>query len=313
MIQVHTDLSNLPKFQNAVITIGTFDGVHLGHQQIIQQLIKSAAYINGETVIITFDPHPRTIVGTYSGKVSLINTLEEKIFLLNKVGIHHLVIVPFTSEFAQLSAEAYCKEFIFNYFAPHTIIIGYDHRFGKSRTGDYHLLEEIGLELGFKVTEIDEKVLDSSIISSTRIRTALFSNDIHTANQFLGYPYFFSGTVIKGNQLGRTIGYPTANIHVENAEKLIPADGVYAVTVVLNNAGKQLKGMMNIGLRPTVDGKKRMIEVNIFDFNQNIYDQNLQINVHHFLRNEVKFNGIETLVAQLEADAIQSKELLAGN
>ena len=310
-MQVHKDLSALPLFNNAVITIGTFDGVHLGHQQIITQLKETAASVNGETVIITFHPHPRSIVGAYGGLVALLNTMEEKIVLLDKAGIDHLVIVPFTKEFAGSTADEYCRDFIYQYFKPHTIIIGYDHRFGKNRKGDYHLLEEVGLELGFDVKEIDEKVLNTVTISSTRIRSALLENDIATANQFLGYPYFFEGEVVNGNKVGRTIGFPTANIQLNTDEKLIPADGVYAVTVQLKSSHeKSYTGMMNIGIRPTVEGKKRLIEVNIFDFDGNLYGQILQVSVHAFIRNEVKFSGLDTLITQLENDAIEAKKLL---
>ena len=310
-MQVHKDLAQLPHFNNSVINIGTFDGVHLGHQQIIKQLKETAAKVKGESVIITFSPHPRSIVGTYGGQVALLNTLEEKIFLLDMAGIDHLVIVPFTKEFASQTAESYCRDFIHHYFKPHTIIIGYDHRFGKNRTGDYHLLEEIGLELGFDVKEIDEEVLNEVIISSTRIRNALLGNDIDTATQFLGYPYFFEGVVVSGNQIGRTIGYPTANIQLNTDEKLIPSDGVYAVTVRIKpDIDSTLFGMMNIGFRPTVDGKKRIIEVNIFDFDANIYGKTLQIHVHAFLRNEVKFSGLDALITQLEGDAVKARELL---
>lgn len=310
-MQVHKELSQLPHFNDAVITIGTFDGVHLGHQQIIKQLKETAQKINGETVIITFNPHPRSIIGTYGGQVALLNTLEEKIFLLDAAGIDHLVIVPFTKEFASKTAEEYCRDFIYQHFKPHTIIIGYDHRFGKNRVGDYHLLEEIGLELGFQVMEIDEKVLNEIIISSTGIRNALLNNDIDIANDFLGYPYFFEGEVVHGNQLGRTIGYPTANISLNTHEKLLPADGVYAVTLNIKPTNHPiLYGMMNIGFRPTVDGKKRLVEVNIFNFSREIYGKILQIHVHAFLRNEVKFNGIDALITQLEGDAVKAKELL---
>ncbi len=310
-MQVHKELSQLPHFNNAVITIGTFDGVHLGHQQIIRQLKETAQKINGETVIITFNPHPRSVIGTYGGQVALLNTIEEKIHLLDAAGIDHLVIVPFTREFASKTAEEYCRDFIYQHFKPHTIIIGYDHRFGKNRVGDYHLLEEIGLELGFQVMEIDEKVLNDIIISSTGIRNALLNNEIPIANGFLGYPYFFEGEVVHGNQLGRTIGYPTANISLNTNEKLLPADGVYAVSLNIKPTNHPtLYGMMNIGFRPTVDGKKRLVEVNIFNFSQEIYGKTLQIHVHAFLRNEVKFNGIDALITQLEGDAVKAKELL---
>ena len=310
-MQIHKELSQLPHFNNAVITIGTFDGVHLGHQQIIKQLKETAQKINGETVIITFNPHPRSIVGVYGGKVDLLNTLEEKISLLDAAGVDHLVVVPFTKKFANNTAEEYCRNFIYQHFKPHTIIIGYDHRFGRSRTGDYHLLEAIGLELGFNVKEIDEKIINQIIISSTGIRNALLNNDVDIANEFLGYPYFFEGEVVHGNQLGRTIGYPTANINLNTNEKLIPADGVYAVAIKMKPDSHSIFfGMMNIGFRPTVDGKKRLIEVNIFEFSKEIYGMTLQIHVHAFLRNEVQFSGLDALVTQLEGDAAKVKELL---
>ncbi len=311
MMQVHRDLEQLPNFKNAVITIGTFDGVHKGHQQIINQLKATAAVVSGETVIITFHPHPRKIVGSLGGNVQLLNTLEEKIILLNKAGINHLVVVPFTEHFANQTAAEYCKDFIYHYFKPHTIIIGYDHRFGKNRSGDYHLLEKMGTELGFAVKEINEQVLNDVIVSSTKIRHALLEHNIPTANKFLGYAYFFEGTVVKGNQLGRTIDYPTANIKIVDEEKLILGNGVYAVTVNgQQSMANSFKGMMNIGFRPTVDGKIRVIEVNIFDFDEDIYEQTIQVHIHAYIRSEVKFNGLDELKNQLKADAIKAKELL---
>jgi len=318
MMQVHRNLEQLPPFKNAVITIGTFDGVHLGHQQIIRQLKETAIENDGETVIITFHPHPRKIVGSSSKDIALLNTLDEKIALLNKAGIHHLVVVPFTEDFANLSADAYCKDFLYRYFKPKTVIIGYDHRFGKNRSGDYHLLEKMGIELGFEVKEISEQILNAVTVSSTRIRNALMNHDINTANQFLGYRYFFEGIVVKGNQLGRTIGFATANLEIEVSEKLIPADGVYAVGVIIKNhpklPPKQMHdGMMNIGIRPTVDGTKRAIEVHIFNFNEDIYDYTIQVCMWNYLRGEVKFNNIEILQQQLRLDAEKAKEEMANN
>jgi len=312
MMQVHRELEKLPAFRNAVITIGTFDGVHSGHQQIIAQLKKEALAINGETVIITFHPHPRKIITSVPGDVQLLNTLEEKIELLETAGIDHLVIIPFTQVFANQPAEEYITHFLYRYFHPHTIITGYDHRFGKDRLGDYHLLEKKGSELGYIVKEIPEQVMNEITISSTRIRNALKEHDITAANQFLGYAYFFEGTVVKGNQLGRTIGFPTANLHINSEEKLVPADGVYAVEVTPSSPLHKgtWKGMMNIGLRPTVDGKKRVIEVNLFDFNQDIYDTVLRVQVMHFIRTEAKFNGLDALKAQLKEDEIQARQLL---
>lgn len=305
---IHTNILQLPVFKNAFITIGTFDGVHGGHQQIIQLMNVEAARAAGETVIITFHPHPRKIVGALKSPIYLLNTLDEKIALLEKYGIDHLVVVPFTEAFANQSAEDYISDFLVKTFHPHTIIIGHDHRFGKGRTGDFKLLEDKASEYGYEVKEIPGYMLQNMTISSTRIRHALLQADIDTANYLLTYDYSFSGKVAEGNKLGRTIGYPTANIVVADENKLIPGNGVYAVTIKLENpivsgAGiQQLFGMMNIGVRPTVNGIKTTIEVNIFDFNQDIYGETLTITLKKHLRNEVKFDGLEALKTQLAKD-----------
>lgn len=308
-MKVHRELvGSLPDFRNAVVTIGSFDGVHLGHRKIIAQLKTEARKIDGETVIITFHPHPRKIISSVPGDIKLLNTLAEKIELLEKAGIDHLVVVPFDHAFASQSAEAYINDFLFRYFKPKLVIIGYDHRFGKGRVGNYELLEARGKELGFRVQEISEELLNEVVISSTKIRQALLDNEIELANEYLGYSYFFEGLVIEGNKLGRTIGYPTANLHMNAEDKLVPGNGVYAVEVRHNGAAYY--GMMNIGLRPTVDGKKRVIEVNIFDFSQDIYGEELVISIRHYLRGEVKFNGLEELKAQLKTDREQAMQLL---
>lgn len=314
IMKVHRELAgSLPEFKQAVVTIGTFDGVHLGHRQILSQLKEEAARIGGETVIITFHPHPRKIISSVPGDIKLLNTLSEKINLLEQAGIDHLVVVPFDHVFANQTAEQYVKDFLYKYFRPHTVIIGYDHRFGKGREGNYQMMKAYGIALGFEVKEISEQLINEIVISSTKIRRALTENDVDTANRFLGYAYFFEGTVIEGNKLGRTIGYPTANLHVASEEKLIPGDGVYAVTCINRESpGKTVyKGMMNIGLRPTVDGKKRVIEVNIFDFDQDIYGQTLQVHLHNHLRGEVKFNGLDALKEQLQKDRLLAVEKLA--
>jgi len=311
-MKVHYELADaLPVFRNAVVTIGTFDGVHLGHRQIITQLKEEAAHIGGETVIITFHPHPRKVVSSVPGDIKLLTTLDEKIRLLEATGIDHVVVVPFNHVFAGYTAEQYIQDFLYRYFKPHTVIIGYDHRFGKGRVGDYHLMEDYGQQLGFAVKEIPEQVLHKVVISSTRIREALTRSNISEANAFLGYPYFFEGTVIEGNKLGRTLGYPTANLHIGSEEKLIPGNGVYAVTAAVKDKPVVLKGMMNIGLRPTVDGKKRVIEVNLFDFDQDIYGQVLQVQLHSHLRDEVKFNGLDALKQQLQQDKTDAQRLLS--
>ncbi len=313
-MKVYRNLDLLPSFVNPVVTIGTFDGVHLGHQQILSHLKNEALAIHGETVVITFHPHPRNIVGDTSG-VQLLTTLEEKIALLEAANINHLVVVPFDDVFANQSAEEYVVNFLYQKFKPHTFIIGYDHRFGNKRSGDYQLLEKLGEQLGFIVKEIPQQLLNNATISSTQIRKALLQADLTTATALLGYSYFFSGIVIRGDQIGRTIGYPTANLQLLTNEKLVPGDGVYAVSLInksnKNNSEKILKGMMYIGSRPVVNGKRRVIEVNIFDFNQDIYDSEIEITLHQWIRGDVHFNGLEALKNQLAIDQIHSLEALS--
>jgi riboflavin kinase/FMN adenylyltransferase len=306
----------MPKFRNAIITIGTFDGVHLGHGSIITQLKKEAASVMGETVIVTFHPHPRRIVGKESQSVQLLTSLSEKIRLLEGAGIDHLVVVPFTQDFAAQEPLAYVEDFLIKNFHPHTIIIGYDHRFGKNRQGDFHLLEDYAKNNAFNLVEIPAKLLEEASISSTRIRQALLKGEVELATSLLGYEYCFDGIVVKGNQLGRTLGYPTANLVLTDNEKLIPANGVYAVTIRRSGGNplqqRVLQGMMNIGVRPTVDGLNRVIEVNIFEFDEDIYGEVLSITVKHRLRAEQKFDGLEALKIQLAKDKIHSVQLLTG-
>ena len=302
-MKVYYDILTLPAFNNAVITIGTFDGLHNGHRKIIELMQREAARVNGETVIITFDPHPRQIVGKENNPVYLINTLAEKIFLLQNSGIDHLVVIPFTEAFANQTAETYIKDFLVNTFHPHTIIIGYDHHFGKDRSGNYQLLEAKAHQYNFVVKEIPVYMLQDITISSTKVRQAILQGDIETARNFLGYDYFFTGKVVTGNQLGRTIGYATANLQIEEDQKLIPGNGVYAVAIKINSLEKKdYYGMMNIGIRPTIEGTKRVIEVNIFDFDVDIYKSNLTITVKKYLRSEIKFNGLDALKLQLAKD-----------
>jgi riboflavin kinase / FMN adenylyltransferase len=308
-MQVHRNIEELPAFRKAVITIGTFDGVHMGHRQIIQKLKEEAAAINGETVIITFHPHPRKIVSSAILGIRLINTLEEKISLLEQLGVDHLVIVPFTEAFANQPAEDYIRDFLVEKFKPHTIIIGYDHRFGRDRQGDYVLLEERALAYKYSLKEIPKHILDNSSISSTNIREDILHNRIETANKLLGYEFFFSGEVVHGDKLGRQLGYPTANLKINNEEKIIPGNGIYAVYGELEG-NKRYKGMMSIGFRPTVDGKKRVIEVNLFDFNEQIYGRELRVYVKKYLRAEVKFESLEKLVQQIDKDKEESLKVL---
>lgn len=322
-MQVHRHINNLPSFENAAITIGTFDGVHSGHLQIIQQIKKEALINEGESVIITFDPHPRMVLNQKKNQppIKLLTTLSEKIELLARHEINHLVIVPFNLEFSNQSAKEYISDFLVQKFHPKTIIIGYDHRFGNNREGDYHLLERYQQEYDYKVKEIPEHVLNHVAISSTKIRAALNEGDINTARECLGYDYFFSGKVVDGNKLGRTLGYPTANLQIKNPNKLIPENGIYAVNLAIAKESVNEdsvfvpesfhEGMMSIGIRPTIADNRRTIEVNIFDFNKDIYGRIVRVYLKYFLRNEEKFDSIEELKNQISRDEIAAKKLLA--
>lgn len=299
-MKVYKDISSLPVFKNAVVTTGSFDGVHKGHRLIIDQLLKEAAETGGTAVIITFYPHPKQVVGAHAEPIRILNTPEEKYELLAANGIENIVVVPFDAAFANLTADEYIDSFLVRYFHPAMVVVGYDHRFGKNREGNFNLLKEAGKKNGFEVKEIPEHVIKDITISSTRIREAVSTGDFRTATEYLGYDYFFSGKVIEGNKLGRTIGYPTANLEIDDEHKLVPANGVYAVDVMLDN--RKLKGMMNIGIRPTIGGTKRVIEVNIFDFDEDIYGKTMRVTLKHSLRSEVKFAGLDELKAQLAKD-----------
>ncbi|MER3498477.1 MAG: riboflavin biosynthesis protein RibF [Chitinophagaceae bacterium] len=305
-MKVHRDLDQLPQFRNGVITIGTFDGVHQGHRKIIEHLKEEAAKVNGETIIITFHPHPRKVVSSPILGIRLINTLNEKLELLQKQGIDHVVVVPFTDAFANQLAEEYIKNFLIEKFHPHTIIIGYDHRYGRDREGDYLLLEKMVPVFGYVLKEIPKHVLDEIAISSTNIREAIVHGDIDTANKLLGYQFFFEGQVVHGDKLGRKLGYPTANLKSCDDEKISLGNGIYAVYAELKTNAEKLKGMMSIGFRPTVDGKKRVTEVNIFDFDKEIYGEILRVHVKKYLRPELKFDSLEQLVQQIDQDKIES-------
>jgi riboflavin kinase/FMN adenylyltransferase len=310
-MKVHYNLQDLPPFLNGVITTGAFDGVHKGHQKIISRMQEIAAQIGGETIIITFHPHPRKVTSSIPGEIKQLTSLNERIQLLDKAGIDHLVVVPFDYHFSNLTAQAYVQEFLVEHFHPHTIIVGYDHRFGKGRLGNFDLLKTYGQDFNFSVEQINEQLVGDEIISSTLIREYLTEKNIGKANQLLGYAYFFEGFIVRGNQIGRTIGFPTANLHINDEEKLIPSNGVYAVRVKGPCFGDRiLDGMMNIGVRPTVDGHKKVIEVNIFEFDEDIYEQTITVWVYDYIRGEVKFNGLDELKAQLNKDVNSSKIIL---
>jgi riboflavin kinase/FMN adenylyltransferase len=301
MMRVFKGLDNLPPFKNPVLTIGTFDGVHLGHAKIIERLRKKATEVDGESIIITFDPHPRFVVAPNSTPIELLSTSQEKIKALQALRVDNVVIVPFTKAFSDISAEAYIRDFIVSNFHPHTIIIGYDHHFGKNRQGNYQLLESVKATYGFQLEEIPVQEIEHIAISSTKIRAALHIGDIKKANELAGKYYTLEGVVIHGEKRGRLIGFPTANVHVGDAHKLIPANGVYAVKAYLKET--VYKAMLNIGVRPTVSSSNhRSIEVNIIDFDQDIYDETLRIEFVDKLRDEIKFNGIDELIAQLTID-----------
>ncbi|MEC5146652.1 bifunctional riboflavin kinase/FAD synthetase [Chitinophaga sp. 212800010-3] len=309
-MQVHRDLDHLPEIRNAVITIGTFDGVHAGHRFILQQLKEAAASCNGETVIITFDPHPREVLAPRPNNIRLLTTLSEKIVLLERAGIDHLVVVPFTKAFSEMSARSYLEDFLIARFKPHTIIIGYDHRFGHNREGGLELLEAEQQQYGFKLIEIPQQVVHELTVSSTKIRKSLQEGDISLANELLGYTYFLSGTVVHGDKMGRQLGYPTANLHLTDERKLIPAEGIYAVWAQLSGAPAPVPAVMSIGFRPTFNGTDLRLEVHIFDFNEDIYGQVLTVFFVEYIRSNQKFDNIDALIVQMDKDSVQARATL---
>jgi len=306
-MQVHQHLDALPHFTKSVITIGAFDGMHKGHQKILAALQEEAKRVGGETVIITFHPHPRKIVaGNFS--LQMINTLEEKIDLLNRYVIDHLVVVPFTPHFAEQSAESYIRNFLVEKFHPHTIVIGYDHQFGKDRKGNFDLLQQMAPTYNYNLIEIPKHVTSEIVISSTQIRRALLESNVEKANHLLGYPFFFTGKVVNGDKLGRELGYPTANLEYTNSDKIHLGQGVYAVYVKLKDAQK--KGMLSIGTRPTIGEGDEKVEVNIFDFDEEIYGQEITVTAVKYLRPQEKYSTLQQLVNQLAKDKEESLKVL---
>ncbi|MBO9727589.1 MAG: bifunctional riboflavin kinase/FAD synthetase [Chitinophaga sp.] len=310
-MQVHRDLDHLPEFRNAVITIGTFDGVHAGHRFIIQQLEQAARDCNGETVIVTFDPHPREVLLPSPNNIRLLTTLPEKIALLERAGIDHLVVVPFTKSFSEMPARSYLEDFLVARFRPHTIIIGYDHRFGHNREGGLELLEAEQQQYGFKLIEIPQQVVHDLTVSSTKIRKSLQEGHISLANELLNYTYFMTGTVVHGDKMGRQLGYPTANLHLNDERKLIPAEGIYAVRVGVSGHSSLLPAVMSIGFRPTFNGTDLRLEVHLFDFNEDLYGQELTVYFESYIRSNLKFDKIDALIVQMDKDSAQAREILA--
>lgn len=300
-MKIHRDLNGFYA-QNPVLTVGTFDGVHLGHRKIISKLHELANAINGESVIFTFDPHPRKIVAPSETNLRLLTTLDEKIELFEQSGIDHLIIYPFTHEFAQLTYEEFVEQILVGQIHTKSLVVGYDHKFGKGRKGDYELLKGCADRLGFQIEKLDVLLMNEAHVSSTKIREAIQSGDFDTANAYLGYPFTLHGKVVEGQKLGRLINYPTANIEASDPDKIIPGFGVYAVQAKVLNQTYQ--GMLNIGSRPTVNqnADHRSIEVNLFDFNSDIYGEHLELIFYRKLREEQKFDSLDALKEQLAKD-----------
>jgi riboflavin kinase/FMN adenylyltransferase len=307
-MNIYHNINEFTPVKNAVVTIGTFDGVHLGHRKIIARIKELAEECNGETVILTFFPHPRMIIHPEDESLKLINTIHEKADLLQDLGVDHLIITPFSRDFSNQTAEDYIRDVLVNTIGTKKIVIGYDHRFGKDRMGGLNDLLKWAPVYGYEVIEIPEQDINDVAVSSTRIRKALLAGDIQLANAFLGYPFFISGKVGRGDKIGRQIGYPTANIVIEETYKLIPSDGIYSAKVTVK--GETHKGMAYIGTRPTINGLTRNIEVNIFDFGTEVYGEDIRMEFYHFVRGDIKFTGLDELIVQLAKDKEDVLELM---
>lgn len=292
-----------------VATMGTFDGVHLGHKTILKRLKEAAAKMGGESVVVTFHPHPRLVLSPKDHSIQLLQTLDERIASMTEFGIDKLLVIPFTKEFSEWPSEKFIQDILVNVLQTRHLIIGYDHQFGKDRKGGLAQLQQAGPEKGFTVEEIPAKIIQDNAISSTRIRRALDSGDLSAAASGLGYSYSLTGKVVHGAHRGRTIGFPTANLEPLSEFKLIPATGVYAVEVDFLN--QRFFGMMNIGFKPTFGENKRTIEVHLFNFNLNLYDEHLTVRFIHRIRDEQKFNSIEELIARLQLDKAECYRLFS--
>jgi riboflavin kinase/FMN adenylyltransferase len=308
-MKVYKQLSEFKPIKNAVVTTGTFDGVHIGHQKIIHRVKEIAHQIDGESVIITFHPHPRLVLFPEDNHLKILNTLPEKIKLIEASGIAHLIIIPFTKEFSRLSSVDFIQQILVDQIGTKKLVIGYDHHFGKNREGSFEHLKHYGPSYGFEVEEIPKQDINDVGVSSTKIRTALAQHHIAIANQYLGYPYAIEGIVVKGDQIGRSIGFPTANIQIQESHKLIPADGIYAVHIEWQS--QTYKGMLYIGDRPTVQGSKKVIEVNIFDFDQEIYDEQIQVKLIQYIRGDQKFDSLDALKLSIQQDEINCRKALS--
>ncbi len=309
-MRIFNNLNDLPDFRNAVVTIGSFDGVHSGHQSILKKVNSLARKIDGESIVITFHPHPRQVIFPNDDSLRLITTIDEKVKLFERYGVDNVVVVPFSVEFSQQSADEYIEKFLVEKFHPKYIVIGYDHRFGKNRIGDINYLKWHGTKLGYEVLEIEKQDVEDITVSSTKIRLALEAGLVADAAKLLGHRFTLTGLVEQGQRIGRTIGYPTANLKVPQKHKLIPADGIYAV--IVHHREAQYHGMLYIGKRPTLkDHDRRSIEVNIFDFHKDIYNDKLTLEFVGYVRGDMKFDGLEGLRAQLGQDKINAENILA--
>jgi riboflavin kinase/FMN adenylyltransferase len=308
-VNIYTDLLEFSNVKKPVLTIGTFDGVHLGHQKIIDFLKQKANEVNGESVVFTFYPHPRMVLHPDDHQLELLQTIDERIEKLAKLGIDHLIVFPFTKEFSRLSAVEFVRDILVNKINIDTLVIGYDHQFGRNREGTKEVLNELAPVYDFNVVEIPAYLKDEVKISSTKIRKALKNGNVDIAKQYLGNYYAINGIVVEGDKIGTTIGFPTANIFVKEAYKLIPANGVYAVKVYLND--NEYLAMLNIGFRPTIkNDNKRSIEVHIFDFNENIYGEKIKIEFVQMIRKEKTFANLEALKQQLIEDENKCRTVL---
>jgi riboflavin kinase/FMN adenylyltransferase len=307
-MKVYRSLDEIGHLMDTIVTSGTFDGVHLGHIKILERLVALAKLEKKETVVITFWPHPRFVLSKEKEPIGLLSSLEEKLLVFQSLGIDHILVIPFTLEFSKLTSNEFVTNILVNILGVEKLVIGYDHKFGQNREGSFEYLQAHAHEYGFEVEEIPQQDIDDVGISSTRIRKALEVGDVALAARYLGRDYALKGTVIQGKQLGRTIGFPTANIQVDEPHKLIPLDGVYAVRVKIDN--QRVDGMMNIGFRPTVNGLSRTIEVNLFDFDRDVYDKEVKVYFVDRIRDEKKFKGLDELTQQLTLDKIASLRLL---
>ena len=308
MITVQS-ISKYDKNQPAVITIGTFDGVHIGHKLILERLMNDARINNRVAVVLTFFPHPRMVLQKDTN-LKLLNTIEEKSSILDELGIDYLVIQPFTKTFSRLSATAFVRDVLVNALHAKKVIIGYDHRFGRNRNANIHDLIAFGNALDFEVDEIPAQEIEAVAVSSTKIRNALLEGDVATANAYLGYDYMLTGKIVRGKGLGKELGFPTANLKIGESYKLIPKNGVYVVYSTLKN--KRVHGMMNIGYNPTVNGQHQSIEIHFFDFEGDLYDQNIQVNILEWIREEQKFSSLEALKEQLGRDMLRARNVISG-